>query len=125
MSTRAAWRYSSFRWAESPAAAPTRHSASADAAKRLLAHELRAIVVGGIAVDGVDVIDAALLRRVFDHERRSLHAKVGGAAGRRRAAPGEVRLRKVRADLGHARLRERVVHETGPFAHDVEQHGLL
>jgi hypothetical protein len=47
-----------------------------------LAHELRAVVVGRIAVDRVEVIDGAQ-RRVFDHQRRcSVPAAPGPRAGR-------------------------------------------
>ena len=58
----------------------------------VLRRELRTVVVGRIAIDGVDVIDAAL-RRVLDDERRALHPEIRHAAVRRRPAPGEVGLR--------------------------------
>ncbi len=51
-------------------------------AATLLAGELRTVIVGRIAVDRVDVIDAALLRHVFDHQRGTLDAEVRGTAVR-------------------------------------------
>src|SRR3954470_778013 len=73
MAMRDACRYSSRRCAIVPATAPTARAA-ARAPATLLRHELRTVVVGRIAVDRVDVIDAAL-RRVFDHQRRALDAE--------------------------------------------------
>src|SRR5262245_29965002 len=102
MSIRAACRYSSRRCAESGAAATA--SRSPIRAEALLLRELRAIVVGGIAIDRVNVIDAAL-RRVFDHDGWPLDPEVRRAPVRRWSAPGEVGLGKIRPDLSHARLR--------------------
>ena len=70
-----------------------------------LLHETRAVVVGRIAIDRVDVIDAAL-RRVLDDQRRPLDAEVRGAAVGGRSAPGEIGLREIGADLRHAAARQ-------------------
>ena len=91
---------------------PTRRQSRGDqrqrratSAARLPARKLRSVVVGRIAIDRVDVIDAAL-RRVLDHERRPLDAEVRRAAVGRRAAPGEVgvvdRLARISAMRGSA-----------------------
>ena len=72
----------------------------------------------------MDVIDA-VLRRVLDDKGWSLNPEVRGAAVRRRAAPGEVGLREIGTDLRHSRLGERVVHDAGPLAHEIQQHRLL
>src|SRR6185436_14890509 len=124
MASRAAWRYSSARCADTPAPPAMAIVSATMAAARLLARDLRTVVVGRIAIDGVDVVDA-VLRRVLDDERRPLDSEVRGAAVRRRAAPGEKRLGKVRPDLGQPRLRERVVHDAGPLAREIDQHRLL
>src|SRR5688500_7989561 len=109
MATRAACRYSSPRCAD---AAPLASSTKAAAPSQLLRRELRTVVVGRIAVDGVDVVDAAL-RRVLDDQRRSLHAEIRRAAGRGWPAPGEIGLRQVAADFSQARCGECVVHDAG------------
>src|SRR5207247_990112 len=89
IATRAACRYSSSRCAEGRATAPTT-SVSVKITRMLFRGELRTVVVRGIAIDGVDVIDAALLGCVFDHQRRSLDTEVSRAAVGRRPAPGEI-----------------------------------
>src|SRR6185503_6400951 len=94
--SRAACRYSSRRCAERTA--PAASARTRTSAARLPVRNLRSVVVAGIAVDRVDVIDAAL-RRVLDHQRRSLDAEVGGAAVGRRSAPGEVGVVDAAADL--------------------------
>src|SRR6266851_6612968 len=112
------------RCAETWASPTTARASTSRPAARLLPRELRTIIVGRIAIDSVDVVDAAL-RRVLDHEGRPLDAEIRGAARGRRATPGEVRLGEIRPDLGHPRLGERVVHDAGPLPHDVQQHRLL
>src|SRR5262245_63432465 len=122
IATRAACKYSSRRCADADTAASA--TAASVAAATTLFRKLRTVVVGRVAIDRVDVIDAAL-RRVLDDERRSLHAEVRHAAVGRRAAPGEPRLGQVAANLGHARLGVGVGHDAGPLPYQVEQHGLL
>ena len=63
-----------------------------DISARSWLDQLRAVIVGRVAVDRVDVIEVALLRRILDDERRSLDAVVRQAAVRRRSAPGEIGL---------------------------------
>src|SRR4051812_687763 len=120
---RAACRYSSRRCAD--VAVPAASAASSARAARRLLRELRTVVVGRVAVDGVDVIDAAALRRVLDHQRRALDAEIRGRAVLDRTTPGEIRLRQVAADFRHPRLRVGAVHDSRPLADDVEQHRLL
>src|SRR5262245_27002172 len=122
MATRAACRYSSRRWADVGAAVVTA-TTSAMTARRLF-RELRTVVVGRITVDRVNVIDVPL-RRVLDHERRPMHPEIRRAAVDRRAAPGEIRIGEVAADLRHPRFGVRVVHDAGPLADEVEEHRLL
>src|SRR5260221_4512346 len=128
MSRRAACRYSSSRWADGPGptipAIVTIVRAIASA-MRLLVREFRTVVVGRISIDGVDVIGAALLRRIFDDEGRPLDPEVRDAAVGGGTAPGEVGLREVRPNLGHPRLTEPVVHDAGPLSREVQKHGLL
>src|SRR5262245_50890850 len=100
MAMRAAWRYSSIRCADGTAVATT-SVAIEHAAAALPGRDFRTVVVGGVAVDRVDVIDVPL-RRVLDDQRRSLNAEVRRAAIGRGPAPREVRLRQVGPDLGHA-----------------------
>src|SRR3954468_23175713 len=121
---RAACRYSSRRCAD--VTAPAISSATTVSPPPvLLRRELRTVVVRGIAVDGVDVVDAALLRRILDDERRPLDPEVRRAAVGRRPTPREIRLRQVRPDLRHPRLAERVVLDPCPLANQIEQHRLL
>src|SRR6188768_3684311 len=101
MPMRDAWRYSSSRCADKGVTA----AAASAAATHLPASKLRAVVIGWIAVDRVDVIEAAL-RCVLDHQRRPLDPEVRHAAVRRRAAPREPGLRQCRLELGHARRGE-------------------
>src|SRR5436190_6526041 len=123
-SRRAACRYSSARWADTnvPPTAAT-HAVIASATV-LPARKLRSVIVGRVAIDRVDVLDAAL-RRVLDHQRRPLNPEVRGAAVRQRTAPGKVRLCKVCSKLRHARLAERVVDDTGPLLDDFPEKRLL
>src|SRR5262249_53227609 len=74
---RTACRYSSRRCAEmSAVAAMIAMTAIAAMRPALPARILRSVIVGRIAIDGVNVIDAALLRRVFDHQRRALNPEI-------------------------------------------------
>src|SRR5262245_14068298 len=98
---RAAWRYSSFRCALAVAVAAAARS-NARTTPRLLAGDLRAIVVRRIPIDRVNVVDVAL-RCVLDDDRRSLDAEVGGGAVLGWPAPREVRLREAGANLVHPR----------------------
>src|SRR2546428_1433956 len=98
--SRAACRSSSVRCAETVVQAMTTANITTTMAAVLAAHELRAIVIGRITIDGMDVIDAAL-RRVLDDQGGPLDPEVRGAAVDRRPAPGEVGLREVCPDLGH------------------------
>src|SRR5580765_5348310 len=100
---RAVCRYSSRRCADTPALRAIEVAAPIRSAVPLLARELGAIVVGRVAINRMDVIDA-VLRRVFDDQRRPLNAEVRRAAVRRRSAPGEISVRKVGPNLGHPRL---------------------
>src|SRR5438093_13770657 len=72
---RAACRYSSRRCADTADPKAIAIAITIRNAVGLLAREFRTIVVGRVAIDGVDVIDA-VLRRVLDDERRSLNAEV-------------------------------------------------
>src|SRR5262245_63879414 len=92
MARRAAWRYSSYRCADTAAPVPATIAAAISSAVTLLAREPGAIVVGRIAINGVDVIDAALLRCVLDDQGRSLDAEVCRTAVGRRTATGKVRV---------------------------------
>src|SRR5215471_4317432 len=121
---RAAWRYSSSRCADSGATVMTSRARALLHNAPLLRDKLRTVVVRRIAVDRVDVIQAAL-RRVLDHQRRPLNPEIRHAAVRRRPAPGEIGLWQIRLDLGHSRLRERIGDDARPLVHEVEQHGLL
>src|SRR5438128_9729285 len=103
MPSRAACRYSSSRCADTPAMATDAIVRASTQAAPLLPRELRTVIVGRIAINGVDVVDAAL-RRVLDHERRALDPEIRGAAIGRRAAPGEVCPGEVRPDLGDPRF---------------------
>src|SRR5437867_2056077 len=90
----------------------------------LLARKPRPVVVRGIPIDGMDVIHASL-RRVLDDEGGSLDAEVRGAALGRGAAPGKIRLGETGPNLAHPWLREGVVRDPGPLAHEVQEHRLL
>ena len=102
---RAAWRYSSIRCADTSVLAAGSHAARSPSRAALPARKLRSVVVGRVAIDRVDVIDAAL-RRVFDHDGRALHAERPrcrwwwGRSTRTRSAAGC-------PDLRHARRRRR------------------
>src|SRR6185503_10147247 len=111
---RAAWRYSSSRCADTSVPKVGSHAARSPSRAALPARKLRSVVVGRIAIDGVYVPDAAL-RRVLDHDRRALHAEVGGAAVGGGAAPREPGLRQVARDLRHARAGIRLGHDAGPL----------
>src|SRR4026207_343256 len=97
---RAACRYSSRRCADTLVPAATDATPASTRTARLLARKLRSVVVGRIAIDGVNGTDAAL-RRVVDHQRRALHPEIGDAAVGGRTAPGKVGVGEVRANLGH------------------------
>ncbi len=81
MASRAAWRYSSRRCADTSAAPTIAVVRASTQAARLLPRELRTVVVGRIAINGMDVVDAAL-RRVLDHEGWPLNAEIRGATVR-------------------------------------------
>jgi hypothetical protein len=61
----AAWRYSSRRCADTPATPTIAIVRARTPAVRVLPREPRTVIVGWIAVDGMDVVDAAV-RRVED-----------------------------------------------------------
>src|SRR4051794_23594461 len=88
---RAACRYSSRRCADRSTLVPATIAAARPTTPTatLLRRKLGPVVVGRVAIDGVNVVDAAL-RGIFDHQRRSLDAKVVHAAVGGRAAPREV-----------------------------------
>src|SRR5207253_11240397 len=70
--SRAACRYSSVRCADSVVQTMTAANITKTmAAMPLPAHELRTVVIGRIAIDGMDVIDAAQWR-VLDDQGRAL-----------------------------------------------------
>src|SRR5262245_7872002 len=123
MARRAACRYSSSRCAD--VQLPDIRTSSSVSVPMTLLREFRTVVVRRIAIDRMNVIDAALLWSVFDDESRALDAEVGRAAIGSRSAPGEVGIRRLRADFRHARLRKRVVHDTDPLSHQFPQHGLV
>src|SRR5262245_3063980 len=102
MPSRAACRYSSIRWADGTAPAAIAKSSVSRATDLL--RELRTVFVRRVAIDRVDVIDAAALRRVLDHDGGSLDPEIRRTPAGRRAAPGKVGLREVGANLRHARL---------------------
>src|SRR5262249_49518346 len=85
----------------------------------------RAVIVGRVAIDRVDVVEGALLRGVLDDERWPLDAKVCELAILRAPAPGKPGLRQIRLDLRHLRRRGLVVEDAYPFVRQVEQQGLL
>src|SRR5215203_6853831 len=99
MPIRAACNSSSWRCADALAVARV----SAMSTSALLARELGAIIVGGIAVYRVNMIDAAL-RRVLNDQRGSLDAEIRRAAVGGRPAPREIGVVQVRLDLPHSRL---------------------
>src|SRR5207248_4532507 len=76
------------------------------------ARELRAVVVGRVAIDRVDVIEVALLGRIFDDHGGSLDTVVRQPAVPGRAAPGEIRLREVRLDFRHLGFRGAFIKNT-------------
>src|SRR5262245_54453156 len=123
MARRAACRYSSRRCAD--VQLPDIRTSSSVSAPMDLLREFRTVVVRRIAIDRMNVIDAALLWGVFDDERRALDTEVGGTAIGSGPAPGEVGIRRLRADLRHARLRKRVVHDADPLSHEFPQHRLV
>src|SRR4029077_4999077 len=100
--------------ADTPPPKATDIVATSSSAARLLARELCAIVVGRIAVDGMNMLDAAL-RCVFDDQRRSLDAEVRRTAVGVRSAPGEIGLPQTPPDFSHPWLGVRIVHDAGPL----------
>src|SRR2546425_9092732 len=124
MASRAAWRYSSRRCADTSTLTTMAIVSPSRYAARLLARELRTVVIGRIAIDGMNVVHA-VLRRVLDDEGWPLDPEVRRTAVGRRATPGEVGLRQVRPDLCYARFAERVGHDAGPLPHELHQHRLL
>src|SRR3954471_7811267 len=110
---RAACRNSSRRCAETTTLASTIAISADGISAALLARKLCSVIVRRVAVNRVYVIDAAL-RRIFDHQRRPLHAEVRGTAVRRRSAPREIGVADVGADLRHARLGKGVIHDARP-----------
>src|SRR5437660_1384703 len=75
----------------------------------------RAVIVRRISIDGVNVIGAALLRRVFDQHLRSLDPEIRGLAVRRGSRPCEIRVTKMRLDRFYFRPRRFVVEDVDPF----------
>jgi hypothetical protein len=89
-----------------------------------LTHQLDAIIVGRVAVHGVDVIGrraAYLLGCVLNHQSRPLDTPVGRAPIGGRAAPGEIGSGQIRLDLGHPFRRRRIVDDPDSGA-DQGQH---
>src|SRR5262245_10571660 len=121
---RAACSNSSRRWADSTLPRASSNAHATINVPLQLARNPGSVVVGRISIDRVDVIHVAL-RRIFDHESRALHAEVCGAAVGSGAAPRKVRVAKIRADLRHARLCERIVDDADPFADQLPEHRLL
>src|ERR1019366_7845440 len=87
--------------------------------------EFRAVIVGWIAVNGVNVVEIALLRRILDDDRGTLDAVVRQTAVVRATAPGEPGSRKGGFDFRHLRRRRLVVEDTHPLVREVKQHSLL
>src|SRR5215208_6815656 len=90
---------------------------------------LLAVIVRRVAVDGVDVEDAAGRRRHLVRElymqRRARYAIVDALPVRGRPTPGEVGLVQVVFYLGHPRFGGPLIGDAGPLADHVEQQGLL
>src|SRR5438874_1915777 len=124
MAIRAACRYSSRRCADTSAMTIVAIVSASTPAVRLLPRKLRTVVVGRIAIDRMDVIDAAL-RRVLDDESWSLDPEVCRASVRSRATPCEGRFGEMRPELGEPCVSIRVVHDARPLANEIEQHRLL
>src|SRR4051812_45711766 len=61
----------------------------------LVLYQPRPVIVRRIPIDGVDVIQVPLLRRVLDDQRRTLNPVIGQLTVRRRTTPREVRCREV------------------------------
>src|SRR3954447_25819184 len=104
MPTRVACRYSSSRCAPmADGARIVMTIASSEACfivqrtanRELVLYQPRPVIVRRIPIDGVDVIQVPLLRRVLDDQRRTLNAVIGQLAVRCRTTPREVRLREV------------------------------
>src|SRR5688572_26710449 len=85
----------------------------------------RAVIVGRIAIDRVDVIEVAPLGSVLDQNRWALNAVVRNAAVLGGATPGEIRARQIGADFRHSSRGAFVIENADPFVREVEKHGLL
>ena len=86
--------------------------------------ERLAVVVAGVADDGVDVVGAAL-RGVLDQKRRALDAVVGRAAVGRRPVPGEVGVVDLRLVRGQAARGGGVGQDVDPGADQLQEDGPL
>src|ERR1022692_3116601 len=136
---RVAWRYSSnrcalagdihpigARWLEGRL--PARRTGRRAAGKVFAgswSDKFRAVIVGWVAVDGVDVIEVALLRCILNDYRRPLDAVIRQASVLRGSAPGEIRFRQVGLDFRHLCRCRLVVEDADPLMHHVEQQSLL
>ena len=70
-------------------------------------------------------VSAQALRGEFDEHGRPLNAEISGGALFCGAAPGEPRICGVLFHLGHFRGGDRLVHNSGPFARQIEEHFAL
>src|SRR3954470_20839191 len=111
MPTRVACRYSSSRCAPKADGASmvmtvasseacfivkrTANSEPRTANSELVLYQPGPVIVRRIPIDGVDVIQVPLLRRVLDDQRRTLNPVIGQLTVRRRTTPREVRCREV------------------------------